>query len=183
MVYSTVDCCVAMILPIKDFYSTNWKFIDLVINRSDKAYYLNYCNQAPLLKLVRTDTNWQNGNKRPVDIFSTFLWFSSASFLFRPATHPTTTTFRPNRARIKILQKCRQLSDDIHFGQSRDNGLHPCVIHVPYLSLVVQLVVAVEDDETGEIWLCDASPELEQIHLTVSITGIRFDNFSDDHNQ
>ncbi|XP_020612936.1 uncharacterized protein LOC110051255 isoform X1 [Orbicella faveolata] len=82
------------------------------------------------------------------------------------ASHATTSSFRPNRARIKILQQSRQLSDDIHFGQSRENGLHPCVIQVPFHSLIIQLVVAVEDEDNEEIWLCDASPVMEQIHLT-----------------
>ena len=89
----------------------------------------------------------------------------------------TTSTFRPNRARIKILQQSRQLSD-IHVGQSREIGLHPCVIQVPFYSLIIQFVVAVEDEDSGETWLCDASPVMEQIHLTVCITlpSDSFDN-------
>ena len=100
------------------------------------------------------------------------IWLIINFIPFRKASHATTSSFRPNRARIKILQQSRQLSDDIHFGQSRENGLHPCVIQVPFHSLIIQLVVAVEDEDNEEIWLCDASPVMEQIHLTVCITDI-----------
>ena len=60
----------------------------------------------------------------------------------------------------------------MHFGQSQEVGLHPCVIQVPFHSLIIQFVVAAEDEDSGEIWLCDASPVMEQIHLTVCITYI-----------
>jgi len=102
------------------------------------------------------------------------IWLIISFIPLWKASHATTSTFRPNRARIKILQRSRQLSDDIHFGQSRENGLHPSVIQVPFLSLIIQLVVAVEDEDNGEIWLCDASPVMEQIHLTLCITDITF---------
>lgn len=82
------------------------------------------------------------------------------------ATHPTTSTFRPNRARLVIIQKCRQLSDEIYFGQSRRIQLHPCVIQVPFLALVVQFVVAVIDIDTEEIWDCHASPHFKDLYLT-----------------
>lgn len=102
------------------------------------------------------------------------IWLIISFISLWKASHATTSTFRPNRARIKILQRSRQLSDDIHFGQLRENGLHPSVIQVPFLSLIIQLVVAVEDKDNGEIWLCDVSPVMEQIHLTVCITDITF---------
>ena len=89
------------------------------------------------------------------------------NILLSKAPHPTTSTFRPKSARIEILHQCRQLSDDIRFGQSNGYPVYRCVTLSPYPSLVVQFVVAVKDEETEEIWECNATPDFQQIHITV----------------
>ena len=91
---------------------------------------------------------------------------SSVYFTFK-APHPTTSTLRARRARIEILHQCRQLSDDIRFNQSNGYPVNPCVTSSPYPFLVVQFVVAVQDEETKEIWECNATPDFHQILITV----------------
>lgn len=84
------------------------------------------------------------------------------------APHPTTSSFRPSSARLEILHQCRQFTDDIQFNLSNGVPLFPCVIQAKDPFLVVQFVVAVADEETGEIWASDTTPEVEQLYVTVS---------------
>lgn len=82
------------------------------------------------------------------------------------APHPTTSSFRPSSARLEILHQCRQFTDDIQFNLSNGVPLFPSVFQAKDLFLVVQFVVAVVDEETGEIWACDTTPEVEQLYVT-----------------
>lgn len=47
------------------------------------------------------------------------------------APHSTTSTFRASSARLEILHKCRQYSDDVQFNQSDGFPLFPCVFQAP----------------------------------------------------
>lgn len=84
------------------------------------------------------------------------------------APHSTTSTFRASSARLEILHKCRQYSDDVQFNQSDGFPLFPCVFQAPNPFVVVQFIVAVVDEDTREIWACNATPDLHQIYVTVS---------------
>jgi len=82
------------------------------------------------------------------------------------APHSTTSTFRASSARLEILHKCRQYSDDVQFNQSDGFPLFPCVFQAPNPFVVVQFIVAVVDEDTGEIWASNTTPELHQIYVT-----------------
>lgn len=83
------------------------------------------------------------------------------------APHSTTSTFRATSARLEILHQCRQYSDDVQFNQSDKFPQFPRVFQAPNPFLVVQFVVAVVDEDTGEIWACNTTPaELHQIYVT-----------------
>lgn len=80
--------------------------------------------------------------------------------------YPTTTTFRPHSARIAILKQCRKFSDDVLFNQTFNYPLNPTNYGMSGSFMVIQLIVAVEDEGTSEIWACDTSPEVRQMVMT-----------------
>ncbi|XP_068741172.1 uncharacterized protein [Montipora capricornis] len=82
------------------------------------------------------------------------------------SAHPTTNRFWPSRARIAILGKCKQFSDDIQFNQVYGYPLHPIIFGRHGSFLVVQYIVAVKDEHSGELWACKTSSEVEQLYIT-----------------
>ena len=84
------------------------------------------------------------------------------------APYPTTATFRPHSARIVILKQCRQFSDDVQFNQTFDYPLNPTIYRMSRSFLVIQLIVAVKDEDISALWACDTSPEVDQMFITVS---------------
>ena len=84
------------------------------------------------------------------------------------APYPTTAMFRPHSARIVILKQCRQFSDDVQFNQTFDYPLNPTIYRMSRSFLVIQLIVAVKDEDISALWACDTSPEVNQMFITVS---------------
>ncbi|XP_068691646.1 uncharacterized protein [Montipora foliosa] len=82
------------------------------------------------------------------------------------SSHPTTNTFRPSRARIAILDKCKQFSDDIQFNQVDGYPRNPIIFRMDGSFLVVQYIVAVEDEDSGELWACKTSSKKQQLYIT-----------------